>query len=87
VILLCFSEKSINKEGFVQREFKRAMKYQEEKPEGVIFTIPVRFDKSEIPFSYRELQWVDFPSNYKQLVRALESRKNQLYAKDKISAR
>lgn len=87
VILLCFSEKSINKEGFVQREFKRAMKYQEEKPEGVIFTIPVRFDKSKIPFSYRGLQWVDFPSNYKQLVTALKSRENQLYAKDKISAR
>jgi hypothetical protein len=87
VILLCFSEKSVNKEGFVQREFKRAMKYQEEKPEGVIFTIPVRFDQSEIPFSYRELQWVDFPSNYEQLVAALEYRKNQVYAKDKISAR
>ena len=28
VILLCFSEKSVGKEGFVQREFKRAMKYQ-----------------------------------------------------------
>jgi hypothetical protein len=78
VILLCFSEKSINKEGFVQREFKRAMKYQEEKPEGVIFTIPVRLDQSEIPYSYHELQWVDFPASYKQLVTALQSRKNQL---------
>lgn len=87
VILLCFSEKSINKEGFVQREFKRAMRYQEEKPEGVIFTIPVRLDQSEIPFSYGELQWVDFPANYNQLVKALESRKNQLYGKKKISAR
>jgi hypothetical protein len=87
VILLCFSEKSINKEGFVQREFKRAMKYQEEKPEGVIFTIPVRLDQSEIPFSYRALQWVDFPATYNQLVTALESRSNQLYDKYRISAR
>jgi hypothetical protein len=87
VILLCFSEKSINKEGFVQREFRRALKYQEEKPEGVIFTIPVRFDGSEIPFSYRELQWVDFPASYKQLVIALQSRKDQLSAKDKIASR
>lgn len=81
-ILLCFSEKSSRKEGFVQREFKRAMKYQEEKPDGVIFTIPVRFDKSEIPFSYRSLQWVDFPSNYKSLLAALKNRKNQLSIKD-----
>jgi hypothetical protein len=85
VILLCFSEQSVGKEGFVQREFKRARKYQEEKPEGTIFTIPVRFDQCEIPFSYRELQWVDFPANYHKLVSALESRSAKLSNKPKMS--
>jgi hypothetical protein len=82
-VLLCFSEKSVAKEGFVQREFKRAMTYQEEKPEGSIFVIPVRLDKSEMPYFLRELQWVDFPANYKQLVSALEKRATKLFSKAK----
>jgi TIR domain-containing protein len=31
-ILLCFSALSVAKEGYIQREYKRAMKYLEEKP-------------------------------------------------------
>jgi hypothetical protein len=77
-ILLCFSENSVAKEGFIQREYKRAMKFQEEKPEGSIFVIPVRLDGCQMPFFIHELQWVDFPSNYEQLTSALHHRKNKL---------
>ena len=37
VILLCFSSVSVAKEGYIQREFKRAMQFQEEKPEEQFF--------------------------------------------------
>jgi hypothetical protein len=57
------------------------MKYQEEKPEGSIFVIPVRLDKCEMPYFIRELQWVDFPANYDQLILSLESRNNKLSTK------
>jgi len=73
-ILLCFSARSVAKEGFVQREYKRAMQYQEEKPEGTIFVIPVRLDACEMPFFIRELQWVDFPAGYDRLALALNQR-------------
>ena len=73
-ILLCFSARSVAKEGFVQREYKRAMQYQEEKPEGTIFVIPVRLGACEMPFFIRELQWVDFPAGYDRLARALNQR-------------
>jgi|GEM_PF-2819098 len=74
VLLLCFSEKSVSKEGYIQREYKKAMIFQEEKPGGTIFVIPVRLDECQIPFFLRELQFVDFPSGYERLVKALNIR-------------
>jgi hypothetical protein len=73
-ILLCFSSFSVAKEGYIQREYKRAMHYQEEKPEGTIFIIPVQLDDCEMPFFIRELEWVDFPAGYNRLVKALNLR-------------
>ncbi len=73
-ILLCFSKVSAAKEGYVQKEYKRAMSYQAEKPEGTIFVIPVRLDDCEMPFFIQELQWVDYPDGYQSLVQALNQR-------------
>lgn len=73
-ILLCFSSVSVAKEGFIQKEYKRAMDIQEEKPEGTIFVIPVRLDDCAMPDFIRELQWVDYPSGYDRLALALNRR-------------
>jgi len=73
-ILLCFSSVSVAKEGYIQREYKRAMRYREEKPEGTIFVIPVRLDECELPFFIREIQWVNYPDDYEKLVAALHIR-------------
>lgn len=73
-ILLSFSKRSLSKEGYIQREHKKALDYQKEKPEGTIFVIPVRLDDSEIPFFLRELQCVDYPLGYERLVMALNVR-------------
>jgi hypothetical protein len=47
IIIVCLSSESVAKEGYVQKEFKRALSLAEEKPEGTIFVIPLRLD--EIP--------------------------------------
>lgn len=73
-ILLCFSSLSVVKEGYIQREYKRAMRYLEEKPEGTIFVIPVRLDDCELPQFIREIQWVDYPADYDRLVMSLRVR-------------
>jgi hypothetical protein len=73
-ILLCFSSLSVVKEGYIQREYKRAMRYLEEKPEGTIFVIPVRLDDCELPQFIREIQWVDYPADYDRLVMSLQVR-------------
>ena len=73
-ILLCFSQESVSKESYIQKEYKRAMRIQEEKPEGTIFVVPVRLDECELPFYLREIQWVDYPDGYDRLVAALNLR-------------
>ncbi len=73
-ILLCFSSLSVAKEGYIQREYKRAMRCLEEKPEGTIFVIPVRLDDCELPHFIREIQWVDYPKDYDHLTASLQMR-------------
>lgn len=73
-ILLCFSEVSVAKEGYIQKEYKRAKAIEEEKPEGTMFLFPVRLDDCEIPNFIRDKQWVDYPDGYEKLVAALSLR-------------
>jgi hypothetical protein len=73
-ILLCFSARSVAKEGYIQREYKRAMKYLEEKPEGTIYAIPVRLDNCDLPHFIQEIQWVDYPEDYDRLLMSLQKR-------------
>lgn len=80
-ILICFSKSSVAKEGFIQAEFKKARQIQEEKPTGTIHVIPVRLDECEVPFEFKDLQWVEFPENGEKLVKALEERRKQLSLK------
>ena len=44
VVVICLSNKSITKEGYVQKEIKFALDSAEEKPEGTIFLIPARLE-------------------------------------------
>jgi len=86
-ILLCFSELSVQKEGYIQREYKRAMRYQEEKPDGTIYVIPVRLDKCELPYFIKEVQFVDFPDGYDRLVVSLNLRSGKLVSAPPIPAK
>ena len=81
VILLCFSSVSVAKEGYIQREYKRAMQYQEEKPEGTIFVIPIQLDDCELPYFIRAIQYVDYPAGYARLLSSLRARAEMLKRK------
>jgi TIR domain len=59
LILIFFSENSIMKRGYVQREFKLTIDIWKEIPEGMIHTIPVRLDQCRIPDQFRMFQGVD----------------------------
>lgn len=76
VIIACLSKESVAKEGYVQREFKRALSYAEEKPEGTIYVIPLRLDDCTPPRKLNKYQWVDyFESNAQEkLLKSLRIR-------------
>ncbi|MCI0556117.1 MAG: toll/interleukin-1 receptor domain-containing protein [Anaerolineae bacterium] len=86
-ILLCFSELSVQKEGYIQREYKRAMRYQEEKPDGTIYVIPVRLDKCDVPYFIKEIQFVDYPGDYDRLVISLNLRSGKLASAPPVPAK
>jgi hypothetical protein len=63
IFLALISSKSTTKEGFTQKELKRALEILDEKPEGDVFIIPVRVDDCPISVRLQDYQWIDlFPS-------------------------
>src|SRR6185369_17976500 len=83
VILLCLSKKSVDKEGYVQKEMRLALDRALEMPEGRIFLIPARLEECELPYRLRSYQWVDlFTENgMDKLIRALNVRAKQVGAR------
>jgi DNA-binding response OmpR family regulator len=63
-VVVCLSDHSITKEGFVQKEIRVALDLAEEKPEGTIFIIPVRLEPCAVPERLRLWQWVDLFENH-----------------------
>jgi hypothetical protein len=67
-VIICLSNKSITKEGYVQRELKFALDIALEKPEETIFLIPLRLDDVTPPRRLHSWQYVDyFPVDRKQI--------------------
>lgn len=78
VILVCISNNSITKEGYIQRELRIVLDYADYKPEGTLFIIPVRLEECEPPRRLRRWQYVDyFPKAKRKIAfqRLLESLK------------
>lgn len=79
-VLVCLSNKSITKEGYVQKEIKFALDAADEKPEGVIFLIPVKLEPCQVPGRLSRWQWVNYyeEGSYKRLLKALKLRAESL---------
>lgn len=78
-VIVCLSSRSINKEGYIQKELRFVLDIALEKPEGAIFVIPLRLDECDIPRRLRSWQYADyFPSNresaYDRLLKSLQTR-------------
>jgi formylglycine-generating enzyme required for sulfatase activity len=80
VVIVCLSEKSINKEGYVQKEIKSALDVADEKPEGTIFIIPARLEECKTPDRLNLYHWVDLYEEYgyQRLMRALQTRADKI---------
>ena len=82
VVLVCLSQHSINKTGYVQKEIKFALDVADEQPDGAIFLIPLRLENCDVPERLSHLQWVNFydEGGYARLLRALRRRVTDLNA-------
>lgn len=74
-VIVCISEISASKVGYVQTEIRRVIEMQETRPVGRIFMIPVRFGECEVPDHLREYHWADInePENIDKIIKSLES--------------
>ncbi|MBE0680662.1 MAG: TIR domain-containing protein [Anaerolineales bacterium] len=59
-IIVCLSNNSITKEGYVQKEIKTALDYSDYKPEGTVFIIPVRLEDCKSPNRLSKWQYADY---------------------------
>jgi hypothetical protein len=79
-IIVCLSTNSVTKEGYVQKEIRKALDIADEKPEGTIFIIPLRLDNCEVPRKLGKFQHVNlFPDEelewaYKRIFLSLNNR-------------
>lgn len=82
IFLACLSQRSVQKQGYVQREFRLALETCAEKTPGTIYLIPLKFDSCDIPdlqlpslsLSLRDYQWIDFwkDDGFDRLIKAIE---------------
>ena len=79
VVIVCLSNGSITKEGYLNREIKYALDVAEEKLENAIFLIPTKLEPCEVPERWRKWQWATLyeASGYERLVSALRMRQGQ----------
>lgn len=80
IVLVCLSENSITKEGYVQKEIKFALDIADEKPEGTIYIVPIRLEKCEVPKRLINRHWVDIfqEHGYQKLGEAIHEREKNL---------
>jgi formylglycine-generating enzyme required for sulfatase activity len=59
VVVVCLSNDSISKAGYVQKEIRFALDVADEQPEGAIFIIPARLEDCQVPTRLSKWQWVN----------------------------
>jgi hypothetical protein len=83
-VIVCVSSISVAKEGYVQRELRRVLDVALEKPEGMIFVIPVRLDDCPLPRQLKDRQGLDyFPESqregaFEKMKKSLKLRRNAM---------
>lgn len=82
IVIVCLSQQSISKEGYVQREFRLALSQHAERTSGTIYLIPLKLDDCNVPdlqqaelgVNLRDIQWLNYweVDGFDNLVRAIE---------------
>ena len=76
IVVVCLSQRSITKSGYIQKEIRFALDVADEQPDDTIFLIPAKLEECEVPDRLASWQWVNLfeERGYKLLLKALRSR-------------
>lgn len=76
VVLVCLSERAVDKKGFIQKELRFALDAADEQPEGTIFVIPLKLEECSIPARLGRWHCVNYfeERGHERLLRALRAR-------------
>ncbi len=81
IIIICLSSISVKKEGYVNKEIRRALDVADEKLEDTIYMIPLRLDDCQPSFEkLKKLHWADYftPNAHEKLIKSLRLRAESL---------
>jgi len=77
-VIVCLSQNSVTKEGYIHKEIKMIVDMSERKPENTIYIIPLRLDNCELPYRLRKYQFVNYDPSPKRRKKAFEDIKKSL---------
>lgn len=80
IVLVCLSNTSIRKTGYVQKEIKDALDVADRQPERTIFLIPVKLEECQLPHRLSHLHYVNLfeREGFDKLMQSLISRAQTL---------
>jgi|GEM_PF-3553590 len=67
-IIILLSSSSVKKRGYIQKEFKYALEYWENKLADDIYIIPIVLDECEIPEQLLKFHWIQANVDYKESI-------------------
>ena len=75
VVIVCLSNTSVNKTGYVQKEITAALDAADLRPEGTIYIVPVRLEECDVPERLAHIHYLDLfrADGYEKLVKALNA--------------
>lgn len=78
-VILLLSSNSVEKRGYVQREFKTALEYYEEKLDDDIYLIPVKIDQCTPPQRLSSFQWIvlENDDSFNKIINSLHLQQNR----------
>ncbi len=82
VVLVCLSQQSVNREGFIKDEIGFALNQADRQADGAIFVVPLRLDECEVPERLARWHWVNWfdARGPERLQRALRRRADEVDA-------
>lgn len=79
-IVLLLSDISVTKRGYVQKEFRKALIYCEEKLDSDIYIIPILIDSCSVPEKLSKVQWIEYSQkdSFNKILASIQLQQNVL---------